>query len=96
MGLLLADSEARRLARQEFSEIVMSNFAVLPLTEREALVAADIMVAVRRTGQRVGERDLLIAATALAGDHAVMTLNRAEFERVPGLNVLSPPLPPRA
>jgi tRNA(fMet)-specific endonuclease VapC len=95
IGLLLADSEARRVARQEFAEIVTSNFAVLPLREREAFVAADILVALHRTGQRIGERDLLIAATALAGNHAVMTLNRAEFERVPGLSVLSPPLPPR-
>ncbi|WP_343393958.1 type II toxin-antitoxin system VapC family toxin [Candidatus Amarobacter glycogenicus] len=33
----------------------------------------------------MGERDLMIAATALANGHEVLTLNRSEFERVPGL-----------
>ena len=96
IGLLLADTPARREARQRFADRVTSNLAVLPLTERDALVGAEIMVSLRRAGQLIGERDLLIAATALAGGHSVMTLNRAEFERVPGLVVLSPPLTPRA
>ena len=90
IGLLLSDTAARREARQRFTDTLAANFAVLPLTGREANVAADIMVALRRRGQRIGERDLLIAATAVAGGHSVMTLNRAEFERVPGLHVLAP------
>ena len=33
----------------------------------------------------IGERDLLIAAIARATGHALATLNRSEFSRVPGL-----------
>jgi predicted nucleic acid-binding protein len=33
----------------------------------------------------IGPHDLLVAATALAGGHALATLNRREFARVPGL-----------
>lgn len=35
----------------------------------------------------IGERDLLIAAIAVANDMVVVTANRLEFERVPGLVV---------
>lgn len=35
----------------------------------------------------IGERDLLIAATALAGNHVVITHNLGEFSRVSGLAV---------
>ena len=58
-------------------------------------MAADVLVALRRRGLSIGERDLLIAATALTGGHSVMTLNIVEFQRVPSLVVLPPPLPPR-
>ena len=37
--------------------------------------------------QSIGERDLLIAATALAHDLTVVTRNAREFRRVPGLAV---------
>ncbi|HSW31652.1 MAG TPA: type II toxin-antitoxin system VapC family toxin [Longimicrobiales bacterium] len=37
--------------------------------------------------QPIGERDLLIAAIALANDLAVVTANTGEFRRVPGLHV---------
>ena len=37
--------------------------------------------------QPIGERDLLIAATALAHDLTVVTHNAREFRRVPGLAV---------
>lgn len=37
--------------------------------------------------QPIGERDLLIAATALANDLTVVTGNTREFRRVPGLRV---------
>ncbi|MDZ7727846.1 MAG: hypothetical protein U5Q44_06420 [Dehalococcoidia bacterium] len=37
----------------------------------------------------IGERDLQIAATALANGHDVLTYNVGEFRRVPGLRVLT-------
>jgi len=36
-------------------------------------------------GANIGERDLLIAATALASGLDLATLNHGEFVRVPGL-----------
>ena len=51
-----------------------------------ARLAADLMAA----GQAIGPNDLLIAATALAHGHAVLTHNLRHFERVPGLVVSRP------
>jgi tRNA(fMet)-specific endonuclease VapC len=46
---------------------------------------AEIRLALR--SQPIGERDLVIAATARAADLTVVTRNRRHFERVPGLHV---------
>ena len=40
-----------------------------------------------RAGSVIGEADLWIAATALAGDGIIVTNNVREFSRVPGLAV---------
>ncbi|MBI4543661.1 MAG: hypothetical protein HY703_00520 [Gemmatimonadetes bacterium] len=37
--------------------------------------------------QPIGERDLLIAAIAIANDIRLVTANTGEFRRVPGLRV---------
>ena len=95
VGALLADTEARRFARERFASDLREAFPVGAFGAAEAGVAADVLVALRRRGLSIGERDLLIAATALTGGHSVMTLNIVEFQRVPSLVVLPPPLPPR-
>jgi tRNA(fMet)-specific endonuclease VapC len=46
---------------------------------------ADARLALEKTGKRIGERDLLIAAHALALDRIVVTNDESEFTRVPGL-----------
>lgn len=41
----------------------------------------------RREGTEIGSNDLMIAATAVALDVTLVTHNRSEFERVPGLRL---------
>lgn len=43
--------------------------------------------ALEQAGQRIGENDLWIAATALADDAILVTHNTREFSRVDGLKV---------
>jgi len=45
----------------------------------------------RRSNQLIGQIDLLIAVTALYHDLTVLTTNPGEFQRVPGLRVISTP-----
>lgn len=42
-----------------------------------------------KKGQMIGAHDLIIAATALVNDFAVLTSNTKEFKRVPGLDVVA-------
>ena len=91
IGALLSESGLCAAARLEFLQNVSEQCPVLPFGEKEAEEAARLFTALRRAGQRIGERDLLIAATAVANGHSVITLNRAEFERVPGLSLLDAP-----
>jgi len=46
---------------------------------------AETRLALEKAGRRIGERDLFIAAHALALDWVVVTNDEAEFARVPGL-----------
>jgi tRNA(fMet)-specific endonuclease VapC len=46
---------------------------------------AEVRLALEKAGRRIGERDLLIAAHALALDWTVVTNDESEFARVPGL-----------
>lgn len=60
-------------------------FEVVPFGRAAAEAHGRLRYALR--SQPIGERDLLIAATALAQDLAVVTRNVREFRRVPGLAV---------
>ena len=56
---------------------------VVPFDEAAAQRFDDL----RRQKLRIGSRDLEIAATALVSDALLLSANRIDFERVPGLRV---------
>lgn len=86
VGLALADDE-HRTPRSAFIALVQRESSILDFGIPEAQAYADIAAHLRATGQRIGERDLLIAATAVANGHSILTLNGGEFSRVPGLAI---------
>lgn len=86
VGLALADDE-HKMPRSEFISLVQRESSILNFGIPEARAYADIAAHLRATGQRIGERDLLIAATAVANGHSILTLNLDEFSRVPGLEI---------
>lgn len=65
----------------------LSQVAVLPFTLSEALVHAEIRLALRSSP--VGFADLIIAATALSVPAILVTSNVREFTRIPQLQVES-------
>ncbi len=73
-----------RIARE-----VLSRVRILPVGEREALRAGDLLAALEAAGQPIGIEDVLIGATALAGSLTVATRNVRHFRRIPGLAVES-------
>jgi tRNA(fMet)-specific endonuclease VapC len=74
-----------RARRISFVEGVLQNYAILPFALAEAREHANLWADLEGRGQMIGERDLQIAATAKTNGHAVATLNRKEFGRVPGI-----------
>jgi tRNA(fMet)-specific endonuclease VapC len=67
-------------------EGILSDFArsqVLPYTS----AAADAVDQLKKQRIRIGTMDLRIAAIALTNSMTVLTRNRTDFERVPGLTV---------
>jgi tRNA(fMet)-specific endonuclease VapC len=64
---------------------------VLTLGHAEAQRAAQMNGTLARKNQQIGPRDAFIAGTALQRGLELLTLNVAEFRRVPGLSVVTPP-----
>jgi tRNA(fMet)-specific endonuclease VapC len=60
---------------------------MFPFEESAADAYAGARTHLEARGTPIGERDLLIAATALAHGMTVVTMNTREFGRVPGLAV---------
>jgi len=83
-----ANVQARRV---RFVESILQNYAMLPFALAEAREHAKLWAELESRGQIIGERDLQIAATANAHGHAVATLNRREFERVPRIILVETP-----
>jgi tRNA(fMet)-specific endonuclease VapC len=83
-GLVGADlvSARARDAVDSFTSV----FDVLPVTGETVERSADVRVRLRRQGKALGDFDLLIAATALVYDYALLTRDR-DFLAVPGLRV---------
>ncbi len=61
---------------------------ILPFDAAAAEAHARARLALTRAGTPIGERDLIIAATAIAHAHTVVTGNVREFRRVPSLDVV--------
>lgn len=81
-------SSSRRARTEGFVEGLLERLPVLAFDLRSARVHARLWAEARSSGVAIGERDLLIAATALAYGHAVITRDRRSFPRIPGLTVL--------
>jgi len=92
LGVHRADDENRRARRSAFVEAILFRLPVLDFTTEIARVHAGLFAALAKQGRLIGAHDLIIAATALSHGSAVLTTNVSEFERVPGLEVLTLPL----
>jgi predicted nucleic acid-binding protein len=86
-GVHRAESALRRARREEAVERVLAEATVLPFDLAAARVHARLAVDAAAAGIAIGAHDLIIAATAIAHDAPLLTLNIQEFRRIPGLRV---------
>ena len=82
-------SGGRRARRSAFVEHLLSGLQAIPITEPVARVHADVWAQLAKRGEVIGAHDLWIAATAISHGLTLATGNKAEFARVPGLQVLT-------
>jgi predicted nucleic acid-binding protein len=87
-GVERAQPAERKAARSTLMEQFLALFEVLDLDLAVARRHATLWATLEKNGGIIGPYDSLIAATALEYDRPLGTLNRAEFERVPALQLL--------
>ena len=75
----------RRANRELFIASILDSISIETYDLEVAEAHAQLMVHVRRAGTPRGAHDLIIAATALARDRLVLTLDRGGFEDLPGV-----------
>ena len=81
----------RKSARRQESETNLLDFLTLDITPwpfdpQDAEEAGEIRTALERAGTPIGPYDILIAAQARRRGATLVTANKREFSRVPGLN----------
>ena len=81
-------SGVRRTKRESYVEGLLCVIPVVDFTLLIARVHAGMWASLLKKGQSVGERDLLIAATAISLGYSVATTDLRSFPRIPGVSVL--------
>lgn len=69
---------------------ILSWCTILPFTSDVAAIGGALYRELKATNQLIEIRDIFIAATALTYSLPLMTLNLGHFDRVEGLQLLSP------
>ncbi len=68
-------------------ENFLSKFPIVDWDQDAAWIYGNVRKDLEAKGQRIGERDLLLACQALALDATMVTNNTREFERIEGLRL---------
>ena len=75
----------RQIENTRLLEAFLAPLALVPFQGESCAHYADIRAQLQRSGNPIGPNDLIIAATARAHGHTLVTRNMAEFSHVPGL-----------
>lgn len=66
----------------------LSGFLVLDMNENAAEKFGQILSILDKSGQKINDRDVMIASIALSkGENVIVTRNTKDFDRIPGLIV---------
>ena len=78
-----------KVARRSLEAVqsLLEQFEVIALGSHEAGLAGSLHAQLQKLGKTIGERDSMIAATAMANDLVMVTDNVREFDRMPSLIV---------
>ena len=86
LEVCIAKSTSPEKRRAQLDEL-LTVIQVLPFTENEAEITANVRATLEKSGTPIGPLDMMIAGIALAHQATLVTHNVKEFSRVKGLNV---------
>jgi tRNA(fMet)-specific endonuclease VapC len=86
-GVHRARTAAQHHRRQAFVEELLAQLPVIAFDLTVARVHASLWAGLAKRGVLVGERDLMIGATAITRNYAVATCDERSFSKIPGLTV---------
>ena len=86
-GAFATTDAARHMAN---ARTFVQDIVVLGLTDNVMEVLARERAALRRSGQRIADMDMIIGATAVSYDLELVTRNERHFRRINGLRLLMP------
>jgi len=89
LGILQLPMGRKRSGLQQWFEGGVQRLVCLPWERETGLRWAQLLANLRREGKAMPIKDSLIAATALMHELAVVTRNRADFEKA-GVRILNP------
>ena len=75
-------------AQLQFWQELLSEIVVLPFDSKAAHVAVDVHQELKRLRKTIDKADLFIAATAIANNLTLDTLNRKHFDKIGQLALL--------
>ena len=84
----IAKSVHAEKSRTAMSHFLAGGMKVTPFEDDDAEHACDIRAGLNAKGTPIGPYDILIAAQARSRGAVLVTANRREFDRVPGLQVV--------
>jgi len=95
VGPLVAKDEQERADRQARLQQAEADFEPLPFDAQAARSFGGVAASLRRSGRKVQARafDAMIAATAIANDLPLYTINPSDFEGIAGLELHAVPNP---
>lgn len=95
VGLLVAEEESERVARQAQLQQAEADFKPLAFDADAARAFGSVAASLRRAGRKAAARtyDAMIAATAVANGLPVYTCNPDDFTGIDGLDVVTVPVP---
>lgn len=82
-----AENSDRVDGNREQLDLFLAKVPVFAFDEAAARHYGEIRAALTRAGTPIGPNDLLIGAHARSLGHTLVTNNRREFDRIPGLKV---------
>lgn len=88
-GILLLPKGKRRASLDRWFDAGVQRIQCVPWEAETGIAWAELLARLRAGGRAMPIKDSLIAATALVHDLAVVTRNRADFEKA-GVDVLDP------